>query len=326
MKISKAIFAVVTGAALSSAAMAQDQAAVTAEKTTGIKSLLPGAYANVQMRHYTVRKMDDDTVVNDIPRLEVRPNIGTTLFNDKVDTSMLWIFNKKAGSQTVNKTVLENITQVKVLDGKNGFIGPYAETVQANGVSFSESYVGLYGEGSYDLALAPGTLTLGGWIQPNAVLKSGKWSKDSESLVPVTNKTGHGDFALAEGDDNKIEQRDPSLFSLNAVNAKFKPAAIPGFSVGAEIEYDQLWKPKYSVKDVEGDARAEQDGYATSGLTTSKFILSYKVSDNVSLTNSLRHMTGGFYDHRIDSDNATTDNWEGTSRWENRIIVSATLL
>jgi hypothetical protein len=222
---------------------------------------------------------------------------------------------------------MENVTVVKALEGKYGYVGPYVETVQADGASFSESYAGLWGEANYDQTLGTaGTLSIGGWIQPNAVLKSAKNSKSEGSKIEVANKTGSADFALTEDGDTTIEQRDPSLFSLNAVNVKFKPAAVPGFSVGSEIEYDRYWKPKYAAESVDGDTRTDLDGYANAGLTTTKFILGYKINDSLSLTNSLRHMTGGFYEHRIDADNSSVDGWEGTNRWENRLILSATLL
>ena len=60
MKFSKAILAVAAGVALSSAALAQDQAAVSAEKQSGIKTLIPTLYGDVQVRHYTLREMEDD--------------------------------------------------------------------------------------------------------------------------------------------------------------------------------------------------------------------------------------------------------------------------
>lgn len=320
MKFSKAIFAVVTGVALSGAAMAQDNAAVSAEKTTGIKSLIPTLYGNVQVRHYTLRKMEKDKVASETPMLEVRPNIGFTMFNDKVDQSFLWAFQKKTDTVTVDKAFLVSITQWKVLEGAAGYIGPYAETYQSNGVSFNESYVGLYGEAAKDVAtLGIGTVSVSGWGQWNALLKSGK-EADNTKVTPE-NRTGRQTFSLNSDGDTTMAQRDPTWIALQAVQVKLKPAAVPGFSVGTEVEYDLQWDPKYAAKDVDGDTRTELDGYKTQAMTITKFILGYKLTDAVSLSNSLRHKTVGFYGEGLD----VSDSALSSSRFENRLILSATL-
>jgi hypothetical protein len=97
-------------------AQAQD-AAVSAEKQAPIKSILPGSYGKVELRHSVARRMEGDEVTNDLPKMDVRPTLGSTFFDGRLDTSFTWIFRKTPDTAKVSKLILFNETKWNVLQG-----------------------------------------------------------------------------------------------------------------------------------------------------------------------------------------------------------------
>lgn len=309
---------------IAGAAVAQGQdAAVTAEKQAPIKSILPGAYGKIELRHSVARRMEGQDVTNDIPKLDIRPTLGSTFFNDRVDTSFTWIFRKTADTAKVSKLVLFNETKWNVVQGKYGDIGPYAVTYQSNDQSFSESYVGFDANLKRDVAIAGGTLAFSGYMEPLAVIRSGKSS--AESKVNVRNDTGNDSFSLDNSGATDVEQRDPTIWNYSAVDTRFKPDAVEGFYVGLGVELAQKWDPKYSAKIVDGETRVENDGYATSAVTTNVFRLGYKVSDAVTVAGALRQNIGGYYGQGVGETSPDPTGYWGATRWESRLALQASL-
>ncbi len=334
MKFSKAIFVLVSGLSLAGVAAAEDQpAAVTAEKAAPIKSILPGAYGNVEVRHSTLRLVDTDgKKVNDIPALSVRPTLGTTLFDDKVDTAFTWVFKKAPDTNKITKSYLVNITQWKVLDGAIGNIGPYSEVYQANGASFNDALIGLSGELNKDFALPGATIALNGYWNPVAEYMDGHTNGGKDNQVATRNETSQEKLFLTgstdDADANKVQQRDPNLLNQYGASAKYKPEAVKGLSLGLGSDIINKFHPKYTTKETaSGEPRTEQDGYATSGLSITKIMVGYKLSDKVSLTGQFRQYTGGTYAKAIDSSHPDASGFLGgrDARFETRLQMVATL-
>lgn len=328
MKFSKAIFVLVSGLSVAGVASAQDQAAVSAEKQAGIKTILPGAYGNLELRHSTLRQMDSDNkVVNDVPALTARPTLGSTFLNEKVDTAFTWVFKKAPDSTAVTRSYLMNVTQVKALDGKYGNIGPYFETYQKNGQSFDESYVGLYGELNKDIELAAGKISLNGYSQPVGLLRDAHAANLEDNQVTPRNETSQDTLSLT--DDEKpetIPQRDPSIFHFYGANVKFAPAAVKGFSVKGAVDLLSRYNPKYVTKETaDGEARTELDGYEVTGLTLNRLILGYKINDTFTVANQFRQYIGGIYGQSIDTTHEDRTGQVGKNRFENRLQLTATL-
>ncbi len=328
MRFSKAIFVLVSGLSVAGIASAQDQAAVSAEKQSGIKTLLPGAYANVELRHSTLRTVDEDNkVVNDVPAMQARPTVGSTFFNDKVDTAFTWVFKKSADTNFISKSYLLNITQIKAVEGKYGNIGPYFETYQSNGQSFNESDIGLYGELTNSFDLSAGKLALTAYTEPVGVFMDKHTASGDGNKIAPRNETSQEKLSLNEAGDDTIQQRDPTIANYYGVNAKFSPEALKGFSVKGAVDLLSQWKPKYATKETEdGETRTELTGYETRGFTMNRIILGYKISDTLSIANQFRQYIGGIYGTSIDSTHPDQSvAGVGTNRFENRLQLTATL-
>lgn len=303
-------------------ARAQD-AAVNAEKQAPIKSILPGAYLKMEVRHSVARRMESTDVTNDVPKIDVRPTIGSAFFDGKLDTSFTWIFRKTAETAKVTKLIMFNESKWSVFQTPNVDIGPYAVIYQSHDQSFSEAYVGLDASLKKDVTIAGGVLALSGYIEPLAVLHSGKSA--AETRVNVRNETGNEAFALDSKGATDMEQRDATIWNFSAIEARMKPDAVKGAYLGLGIELSQKWDPKYAAKSADGDTRVEKSGYAATAVTTNVFRLGYKVSDSLTLAGAIRQNIGGYYDQGVGESRPDPTGYWAATRWESRLALQATL-
>jgi hypothetical protein len=325
VKISKALFAVVAGMTVAGVASAQDAATTTAEKKAPIQTLLPGAYANAEIRHSTKRSItEDDKVANDIPNLQLRPSLGTTLFDGMVDTSFNWIFIKRPDQVVIDKSTMYNATQWDLVQGKLGHIGPYAEIYPQTDGGYN-SLLGFYGELTPSFPVPGGELSTLAYVQPVAEYSSKNYADANQQMTPE-NKTERDSLSLNDEGTDTIEQRDSTIYNYTGGAVKYKPAAVAGFSVGLGVDFCQTWKPKYETKEVDGDLRTELSGYEATALSINKLTLGYKLTDKLSLSSQLRQNIGGFYGESVTTDRPDRTGNVGNTRWETRVSVIATIL
>ena len=260
-------------------------------------------------------------------------SLGTTLFDDKVDTAFTWVFKKAPDTNKVTKSYMMNVTQWKVIDEKLGNIGPYFEMSQTgNGQSFSDNMVGIYGELNKDLTIPGATISLNGYWNPVGEYLDGHANGSKDNLVAPRNDTSKDSLALCDTseDADKIPQRDPNLYNQYGASAKYKPEAVKGLSLGLGSDIVTKYAPKYVSKEsADGDPRTELDGYAVRSISLTKFRIGYKINDKLSIANSLREWTGGVYQQGISTahpDESGSLAPFSSARFENRITLTATLL
>lgn len=314
MKRSVSLLAIVAGVAISGSAFAQ----VAAQKSA-LRKAEEAIYGRIETRHTTVRQMNaKDEIVNDIPKLDARPTIGTVI--GKLDISGTTIFTKRADTTKIEKTVTYTELTYNMLEGAYGSIHPYAYTeLNPNSGNVSTHQIGADLDTSYAIPTVVGGVTLSAFQYTYGVFTSGKGQAD----VAVRNETGRGSLSLAGESEDQIKQRDPEIDSYTGVGVKLAPAALPGFTVGLSNELRNFWVPKYVAKDVEGDQTVQLDGYARNGVAISKFSMGYKINDKLNLTNSLRHYTKGMYEAALNTENTDAKQTGIGYRWENRLILTA---
>jgi hypothetical protein len=314
MKISKAMFAVIAGAAISSAAHGQD--AVQAEKQAAIKKILPDAYGSVEVRHSTTRVMEKDEQVADAPVLSVRPTFGTTLFDGNVDTSFTFRYNKKADTSRIGKSSTYNETTIGLLGNETATLKAYGLTYVAGEDSFSTSDLGFLGEAAKSF----GAIKISTYINPTVSFNSGK--NAAKDKVTAADKTQG--LTLTET-DTKIEKENPGIWNSAGVSAKYTIGAT-GLAVGTGLDFGQNWEEKIAIIQVEdGTTRRSSDGYQYRSATLTKLNVSYKLSDKTSMVAQVRGLTNGFYAESVNKTNPDEVLGYGPNRYEARLSLNATL-
>ncbi len=314
MKISKAVFAIIAGAAISSAAHGQE--AVTAEKQAAIKKILPDAYGSVEVRHSTLRVMEKDEQVADSPVLSVRPTLGTTLFDGSVDTSFTFRYNKKADTSRIGKSSTYNSTTIDIVGNDIANLKAYSLTYVAGEDSFSTSDLGFIGEA----AKAVGPVKFSSYLNPTVSFNSGKNSPKDK--VTAADKTQG--LTLTEA-DTKVEKEHPGIWNAAGVSAKYTIGAT-GLAVGTGLDFGQNWEEKLAIVQVEdGTTRRSSDGYKYRSSTLIKLNTSYKLSDKTSIVAQVRGVTEGFFAESINKSNEDEVLGYGANRYEARLSLNATL-
>jgi hypothetical protein len=314
MKISKAMFAVIAGTAISSAALGQE--AVQAEKQAAIKKILPDAYGSVEVRHSTTRVMEKDKQVSDSPVLSVRPTLGTTLFDGNVDTSFTFRYNKKPDTSRIGKSSTYNETTVALIGNDAASLKAYALTYVAGEDSFSTSDLGLIGEAAKSF----GPLKISSYINPTVSFNSGKNAKNDK--VTAADKTNG--LTLTET-DTKIEKENPGIWNSAGISAKYTIGST-GLAVGTGLDFGQNWEEKLAIVQVEdGTTRRSSDGYQYRSSTLTKLNVSYKLSDKTSMVAQVRGLTEGFYAESVNKSNPDEVLGYGPNRFEARLSLNATL-
>lgn len=334
MKFSKGFLAVMTGTlALSGLASAQT---VSAEKKGPLQTILSDLTGNIEVRQQTDRTTDKGDYVSDKPVLSFRPALGASLFDGSVDTTFTWIFAKKTDKASIDRSYLYNETYWYALQGKKADVdykfGTYSYFEQLSDENqFGLQQHGLYLEATSPLETTAGTITFGLISNPVAEFLSNDRIKKDGNKIAVANRTGRDSLALQEEKEDgtltevKTDRQDPSYWNDSELSVKLNPAPLPKLSVKAALEYVQHWDPKYVAVDNEGGDRTKQEGYTNTGIVLNKLAVGYKITDKVSLTNSLRYHLGGFYQSRVDQNRPDPTGAFGTATWENRLILSAAI-
>ena len=324
MKFTKGMLTVAS-VAFTSAAFAQN-AKVTSEKQAPLQQLLPGSYASIELRHATNELRDTTKKDSDIsPYVDVRPTIGSTFFNDKLDTAFTWVFRKVPESVVFQKQSFGfyNETTFTVFENDNFKFYPYLYVEQGSlGDSFSLADIGPHLEAKKTFKSSAGELTLAGFVEPLAEYYSGAAAKALEKKK-VKNSTERA-YTLAEGETAEVDvaQKDPSFANTTELAVTFVPAKLSDLTVSLAADYLQNWNPKYKDAAKDGSVEAKLDGYATKDAVLNKLTLSYKFNDTFTLSNSARYAVGGLYGETYDRNEKVSGM---QARFENRLSLNAVL-
>lgn len=325
MKSSKTLLGLVAVVA-STLAQAQD-ATVSAEKKAPLQQLLPGAYGLLEVRHATNEQFDVETDTrNVIPYLDLRPTVGSTFYNGKLDTAFTWIFRKNPDSVRIVKHDVGFYNETTYTVFQNDYVKffPYLYVQQGSigSNSFALVDVGPHVDVKTSFKTDMGELTLSGFVEPLAEFYSGAGAKQS-AMKKVKNSTDDT-YTLAPSDtaQTEIEQKDPSLLSTTELALSFVPAKLSGLNVSLAANYLQNWTPRYEDPAGDADINPELAGYETNDAVMNKFTLSYKLNDSLTLANSARYTVGGAYEKTYDKDLGVSG---VSARFENRLTLTATL-
>lgn len=315
MKFSKGIVALVTGFAFAGLAQAQD-ATTSAEKKAPALTLLPTAYGSLEMRHKSIRSMENDVVVNDRITLQARPTVGATFFDGKLDVSFTGIFQRDNDTTIVKRSDIYQENYLTIVEGSAGFLKLYTYTdgIATEAGDFKTSDVMAYYSSDEKFKATTGIGEIGilveEYLGPQFTSGKGKQTSKVRNL-----EVGQGATYGLKGDANdEMTKRDPDLNSIAVALPYIKPAILPALKLSAGFEQYTTWAANYKAKGED----IEQDGYSRSGFTVNRVTASYKISDKVTVANMLRQTVNGLWA-------AGTKESKDEARYENRLMLTATL-
>jgi hypothetical protein len=301
MKVSGLILVAALG--LSTASFAQE-AAVSAEKKATVDDLLGKFYANLELRHKTLTKMDQDTVVSTSPNLQLRPTLGAKFFSDKLDVAVTPIYQKNTDSNTVKTNQTESWIEYGLLSGDWGSVSPFAWVLFPHAGKGTTTYLGF--TNSFK---APTLETGAGEIYGAFDWEFAATQTSRNEDIKIKNDTGieAEGLGLRAGDDETTAtgvQVDPSGYNDVQIRLGIKPTKKLDLSLRSL--YETTYAPKYAAK---ADGGQELTGYAVPGITMNRFVASYKFDGGLTLVNEVRQYMDGLFEAGTKAD---------ATRWENR--------
>ena len=201
MNISKGIILTAAASALviGTSAFSADEAKVEGKKEVApLQTVLPNSYGKLEVRHETDRTMTEDKVNNDTPNLSIRPRLGSTFFDGKLNSYFVWIFQKNSDQTAFKKTSLYNESTLDVFSNDLVSLSIYSYANQSNGDNFGIWQVGPSIGNSNSFDLAAGKLGLSVYSMVNPIFTSGQGT----SKVTARDATDRGDGFYETGGES----------------------------------------------------------------------------------------------------------------------------
>jgi hypothetical protein len=257
------------------------------------------------------------------PVYSLRPKLGTKLFDKKLDVSMTWIAAKTTENVMIDSGGAFAEVTYSIIATEHVDFHPYVYFEQNGDSGFDKVQFGPHLELTNTFHTGIGALAVTGFSEPLVEYALRKEPKKA----PVTDATDRRGLAVAgetpKAPPTETTPRDPIFLNTTELAVGFTPAALDKLSVTVLGTYFQNWKPRYVAKTNSDDStRTELDGYKPNSAMLSRLNIDYKLTPTVTLTNSFRYMTKGFYDGVYTSDQEVADI---SNRFENRLQLSATL-
>jgi hypothetical protein len=260
-------------------------------KKTAAQQLSDGLYGKVESRLQSFQATDANGDVQRYRLLALRPKLGTTLMNEKLDIGLTTPVTNAQYSAKTERPQSELETNLSLFEHKNLTVGIYT-------VHYLKSNEKPYaGYADLDITVkrerdfaGVGKLEGSFLIEPEAQLTTSK--------VPatVTRAERVGGVALAESESApEVEQKETTkaLYMYPALG--FSPSAVAGLRLGLGAIFASTYQPKYiQVINDDGTSKLKDDGYKVTRETQMRYTVNYKVSDTVSVYNQLRQNFVGY--------------------------------
>jgi hypothetical protein len=271
-------------------------AEVTAEKKApGFDSLIKPTSANVQYRHFYDVRVNNQDFSAVIPSAQVRSNLGFSLLNGALDTTLILGATKETGTQAVTQRRPQIWTETSVLDGENLSIAAYLDMRTPMGASPTNIELGLnpnYSKTIAETKAGTFSMAISGYF--DAIMSS--QAKDATFTNSDVDGTAKQLGLVAVGEDGKKKiqgaQKDPSYDGDVELMLQYKPTTVSSkLTVGVGTEWNRHWDPKYELNAQD----VVETSFEASTTMMTRLSVSYKASDKMSVSNNTWHNYRGMY-------------------------------
>lgn len=300
----KVLFALAGVALLATNVMAQS--VDSTKKAAEPDDLYSNMYSMIDLRNYQLRKYDGDKLVGQPKWMESRFTLGTKAFNKKLDMMFIPRFGKY--DNETNVTILAPLVYVEYTALETDFgtlsvIGDGAGMGPDN--SYNYMFIGpKYSTPDFKTSTALGTVRANAFAELSAEVTS---RKNTTTVVDQDKDA----FRLATNGNESVDQEEHGGRLVAYPSVTLDLNAVKGLYMGAAIEYGRYFIPTYEY-DAAANDKASFKGYTDSTYTESSARVGYKVTDKLTVSNSVYHKTAGFYQSTYTSG----------ARWTNRAMLN----
>lgn len=287
--------------AASSGSVFAEEEQVTASKVNW-RDYFPTAYSGISLRHYNEVV---DGAENPTPFMQLRAAIGAKFLDDKLDTSLTLGLNKMYES--------DEFSQGRTFSQRSPRLLATYSMFESDMLSFTPrvgAKLPLYGNNqlqlevggelasSHNMDMLAGKVSLGGLADVYAVQHVGR----NETSVSVDDEAkrerireAYGLTASEEGDNLTIKEDYARYGSAYSLWASYAPEMIDGLALTVSTTYAISYEPQWKAADGENSEAIQLSGYEASSGVENGFGLSYKINDEISISNTLYYYLDGFY-------------------------------
>lgn len=296
---------------------------MTAEKA-GLMSLFPTAYSKISLRHYNYMAADAE---NPSPYVQARYYLGAKFFEEKLNSYLTLGINKeyqseefdKEGGRTFSQRNPQLFAEYSLFSGDLVSISPYvAVELPLYGSSLSADIGGLIEAKRIITAIPTGKLTVGGmadvWATQVIGRQETKVGIDDEARQERIQKA----YSLTPTEDGDLNIKEDYLrYGADyGIWASYEPEMLDGLSLSLYAIYRLRYSPVYKGVGAENNAVIKNTGYSSDGSVENTLAVSYKITDELSVSNSFVYYVDGLYKRKVAS---------GETRFINMAEVSYSL-
>ncbi len=277
--------------------------AVTASKIN-LRDYFPTAYSGISLRHYNEVV---DGAENPTPFMQLRGSIGAEWFDGKLDTSLTLGLSKVyeteefPQSRTISQRNPELLAVYSLVDNDMLALKPQVALIlPLYGSSQLKLELGTELSSDRSLEVAGGKMTIGGIAGIYAMQSIGR----SETTVNVADETRRDrvretySLTASEDGDLVIKEDYASYDSTYGVWASYEPEIIDGLALSVGTTYGISYSPVWEAADEDDDAVIRRSGYRSSDKVENAFSISYQITDDWAISNSLYYYLDGFYESK----------------------------
>ena len=275
---------------------------VTASKIN-LRNYFPTAYSVLNLRHYN--EIVDGK--NPTPFMQLRAYLGAKWLDNKLDTYLTLGLNKVYETEEFpqNRTISQRNPEIyaiySLVDTDMFALSPrVGVTLHLYGSSQVDLELGTELSSSSSMDTAIGKISFGGRADLYAVQPIGRndtsVSIDDEARRERIRET----YSLTATDDGDltIRQDYASYNQEYGIWAKYEPEIIDGLALEVGTTYQLSYAPVWEAAGEGEDAVIQNSGYSSSDRVENIFSLSYQISDNMRISNSLYYYVDGFYENK----------------------------
>ena len=299
---------------------------VFAEEVTASKinwrDYFPTAYSGITLRHYN-EVVDGEK--NPTPFMQLRGSIGATFLAEKLDMSLTLGLDKVyeteefPQSRTISQRNPALYAVYSMIDNDMLSLEPrVGVTFPLYGSSQLELELGAELSADHSMEMAGGKVTVGGLADISAMQHIGR----NETTVNVPNEARRTriretySLTTSKGNDLTIKEDYARYASSYGVWASYEPEIIAGLALSVGTTYAVSYSPVWEATGEGDDAMIQQSAYRSSAEVENAFSISYQISDDLEISNSLYYYLDGFY---------ATKTAPGETRLQNLAKISYTL-